>query len=105
MMISKPRDAGFADVEKQQLYYEYKQRRADRRAYALDARRQMNSGKVHRYWTAVAVPYNPLGGPSAIQQGMVRLPPIPRRYTWGDWAVDMLREARRTADIVESHSR
>ena len=33
----------------QAKYEAYKQRRADRRAYALDARRQMNFGKTHVY--------------------------------------------------------
>ncbi len=39
-------------------YYEYKDRLRERRIYALDTRRQLNAGKVHRYWTAIRVPLN-----------------------------------------------
>ena len=36
-------------------YYEYKERLKERRVYALETRRQLNAGKVHRYWTAIRV--------------------------------------------------
>jgi len=39
-------------------YYEYKERLKERRVYALETRRQLNAGKVHRYWTAIRVPLN-----------------------------------------------
>jgi len=39
-------------------YYEYKDRLKERRIYALETRRQLNAGKVHRYWTAIRVPVN-----------------------------------------------
>ena len=63
-------------VEDQAKYDAYKQRRAERRVYALNARRAMNAGKVHVYRTAVVIPYNPIGTVSAIQQGWVQQPAI-----------------------------
>jgi hypothetical protein len=59
------------------LYVEYLDRRKERRVYALDMRRQLNSMKgPHVYRTAIAMPINPLGV-SAIQAGWVIQPPIP----------------------------
>lgn len=54
----------------------YQQRLDQRRATALQLRRAYNSGKNHVYWR-----YNPFAlSPfwSAIEQGWVRQPPIPR---------------------------
>jgi len=65
-------------VEDQAKYDAYRQRRADRRTYALATRRAMNAGKVHVYRTAVVVHVNPMFpmGPPAIQQGLIKQPPI-----------------------------
>ncbi len=57
----------------------YKQRRAERRAYALDARRAYNASKgPHIYRTAIAVPA-PLNPFIAIEKGWVHQPAIPVR--------------------------
>ena len=41
-------------------FYAYKDRMKQRRSSALELRSIYNSGKVHKYWTAVVYPtYNP----------------------------------------------
>jgi hypothetical protein len=65
----------------------YKQRRADRRAYALEARREYNARKgPHVYRTAIAVPA-PITPFLAIEKGWVYQPPIPVRpiIGWGGY--------------------
>ena len=57
-------------------FEEYKYRRYSRWRDAIDIRREMNRGKVHKYWTAIPYYVNPMGT-NWIQQGMVRQPPIP----------------------------
>ena len=60
-------------------YEAYKQRRAERRAYALEARRAYNALKgPHVYRTAIAVPA-PITPFIAIEKGWVRQPAIPVR--------------------------
>lgn len=54
-MISRVRSMNEVDRSK---YYEYKDRLSYKRAYALEARRELNAGKVHKYWTAIRVPIN-----------------------------------------------
>jgi hypothetical protein len=51
-MISRPRSMDEVDRNK---FYDYKERLKERRIYALETRRQLNAGKVHRYWTAIRV--------------------------------------------------
>jgi hypothetical protein len=51
-MISRPRSMDEVDRTK---FYDYQDRLKERRIYALEARRQLNAGKVHRYWTAIRV--------------------------------------------------
>jgi len=53
--ISRTRSIDEVDRSK---YNEYKERLKERRDYALETRRQLNAGKVHRYWTAIRVPVN-----------------------------------------------
>jgi hypothetical protein len=58
----------------------YLDRRDERRVYATDRLRQINSMRgPHVYRTAVYAPVNPLGR-SAIQAGWVYQPPIPRSW-------------------------
>tara|TARA_Y100000592_G_scaffold94551_1_gene159510 strand:+ start:920 stop:1147 length:228 start_codon:yes stop_codon:yes gene_type:complete len=41
-------------------FYAYKDRMKEKRSNAIELRKIYNSGKVHRYWTAVVYPrYNP----------------------------------------------
>lgn len=64
-------------VEDHDKYEAYKQRRAERRAYAIEARREHNAGKgPHVYHTATtgSVPITPF---IAIEKGWVSQPPIP----------------------------
>lgn len=57
----------------------YKLRRAERRAYALEARQQYNASKgPHVYRTAIAVPA-PINPFIAIETGWVHQPAIPVR--------------------------
>ena len=96
------RIAAARDAFNAQLYADYKTRRSERRVYALEERRKLNAMKPPaRGWLAIRVNVDPIG-PSAIQRGWVVQPPIPRRYTWGDWLNDY---ARRWERIVESGSR
>ena len=59
------------------LFQEYQARLRGRRTNALYARRQMNAGKVYRYYSPAVQGYS-VFGPSAIQSGWVQQPPIPR---------------------------
>ena len=81
-MIALPTTA-FA-VENPSKFEAYKQRLAERRAYALDVRRQYNASKgPHVYRTAIAV-NTPIMTPFiAIEAGWVRQPPIPMRPVLG----------------------
>ena len=59
------------------VFQEYQDRLTERRVYALNQRRLISENKPPaRGWTAISVPYNPIG-PSAIELGWVRQPPIP----------------------------
>jgi hypothetical protein len=53
LMISRTRSMDEVD---RQRFYEYKERRRARYYDALAIRRQLNAGKVHKYWTAI-IPY------------------------------------------------
>jgi hypothetical protein len=77
--ISRVRSIDEVDRSK---FDEYRYRRYSRWRNAIDTRREMNAGKVHRYWTAVIPPY--YTGPMPVnyfQSGMIQQPPIyqPRR--------------------------
>jgi hypothetical protein len=57
----------------------YKQRRAERRAYALEARRRYNAAKgPHVYRTAIYMPA-PISLLNIFETGQVRQTPIPMR--------------------------
>ena len=64
-------------------FQEYQERLTERRVYALNQRRLINESKPPaRGWTAISVPYNPIGT-SAIELGWVRQPPIPYGLRFG----------------------
>jgi hypothetical protein len=66
-------------VEDPAKFEAYKQRRASRHAYALDARRAINATRgpaVYRTAIAVKAPMTMLVG---VQQGWIMQPPIPMR--------------------------
>jgi hypothetical protein len=71
-VISKARTMEEVDRTK---FEEYKYRRYSRWRSAIETRRELNAGKVHRYWTAVPYYVNPMGT-NWIQNGMVRQPPL-----------------------------
>ena len=80
-MIALPTTA-FA-VENPGKFEAYKQRRAERKSQALDARRQYNASKgPHVYRTAIAVKA-PMRPYIVSEQGFVRQPPIPMRPVVG----------------------
>lgn len=88
-------------------FQEYQGRLTERRVYALNERRLINENKPPaRGWTAISVPYNPIG-PSAIQLGWVRQPPIPYGlrlgYTGG--LVDVRGYYRGDGSYVRPHTR
>ena len=57
LLISRPRTIQEVDRNK---FHAYKERLKQRKLDALEVRRAYNSGKVHKYWTAVVYPtYNP----------------------------------------------
>lgn len=53
LLMSRPRTMEEVDRTK---FYAYKDRMKQRKVYALEARRIYNSGKVHKYWTAMVYP-------------------------------------------------
>ena len=53
LLMSRPRTMEEVDRSK---FYAYKDRMKQRRVYGLEARRIYNSGKVHKYWTAMVYP-------------------------------------------------
>ena len=53
LSMSRPRTMEEVDRSK---FYAYKDRVKQRRHSALEARRIYNSGKVHKYWTAMVYP-------------------------------------------------
>lgn len=64
------------DEVDRRLFDEYQARRTERRVYALQQRRAINSQRPPaRGWLAIQVPVDPIG-PSAIQRGWVWQPPI-----------------------------
>ena len=56
LMISRERTMSEVDRSR---FDDYKERRRARYYNALAVRRQLNAGKVHRYWTAVIPYYHP----------------------------------------------
>ena len=57
LLMSRPRTIEEVDRSK---FYAYKDRMKEKRSNAIELRRIYNSGKVHKYWTAVVYPrYNP----------------------------------------------
>ncbi len=58
LLMSRPRS--MQEVDRSKLY-DYKYRLRQRKTNALEARRVYNSGKTHKYWTAIVYPrYYPL---------------------------------------------
>ena len=53
LLMSRPRTMEEVDRSK---FYAYKDRMKQKRSSALELRRIYNSGKVHKYWTAVVYP-------------------------------------------------
>ncbi len=53
LLMSRPRTMQEVDRSK---FYAYKDRMKQRRSSALELRRIYNSGKVHKYWTAMVYP-------------------------------------------------
>tara|TARA_Y100000389_G_C17401306_1_gene485494 strand:- start:277 stop:591 length:315 start_codon:yes stop_codon:yes gene_type:complete len=53
LSMSRPRSIQEVDRAK---FYAYKERMKQRRSSALELRRVYNSGKVHKYWTAMVYP-------------------------------------------------
>lgn len=86
VFISKPSGSEHNEA----LFQAYKNRLNERRSVALSIRREMNAGKVHRYWTAIPVTVDVFGGRPAIERGWVIQPPIYRSYDLYDYAQDRL---------------
>jgi len=53
LLMSRPRSK---DEVSKSKFYAYKDRMNQRRSSALELRRIYNSGKVHKYWTAMVYP-------------------------------------------------